>query len=306
MIVRFFSVWVILAALGGIAFPQIFADLGGLIIPMLMLIMLGMGLTLKPKDFLDLREYKSAVAVGVVLQFTVMPLVALFLATLFQLSTELTTGLVLVGSVAGGTASNVITLLACGNVALSVSMTALSTFASVILTPLLMLWLVGSEVQVPAATMVGSLLKIILLPVILGVTLNVYGEKLVNKIKPLLPPASVVVISLIVAIVVALNAERLNELALLVFVATGLHNIIGMALGYGVASLLRFDRVVCRTIAIEVGMQNSGLATALALKYFGTVAALPGALFSVWLNITGSLFASGCVRWDKKTVRQSG
>jgi len=238
------------------------------------------------------------------LQFTVMPLMALLIARLFQLNSELTTGLVLVGSVAGGTASNVITLLARGNVALSVSMTSISTLVSVLMTPLLMTWLVGSTVPVPAAAMIGSLFKIILLPVGLGVVLNVFAENWVKSLRPILPGFSVVVIALIIATVVALNAERIATVALWIFAATLLHNLSGMAIGYWVATLVGFNSVVCRTIAIEVGMQNSGLAATLALKFFGAAAALPGAIFSIWLNITGSIFASACVRWDEKPVKE--
>lgn len=297
---KLFPVWVIIAALAAMIIPEAFTGLKSWIVPLLMLVMLGMGLTLKPKDFFELHAYKAAVAAGVILQFSIMPLIALFIANVFQLSTELTVGLVLVGSVAGGTASNVITLLARGNVALSVSMTAISTFASVLMTPLLMEWLVGSQVHVPATTMIMSLFKIILLPVLGGIILNVYCESWVNKISGLLPSISVAIITLIIAIVVALNATRLKEVAALVFIATLLHNVSGMMLGYLAAVLLRFDKKVCRTIAIEVGMQNSGLATALALKFFGPIAALPGAIFSIWLNITGSLFASGCTRHESK------
>jgi len=300
MFVRLFPLWVIIAALGGMLLPQWFVDLKGYVVPLLMVVMLAMGLTLKPGDFYNLKHLKSAVAVGLLLQFTVMPLMALAIATAFQLNQDLTTGLVLVGSVAGGTASNVITLLARGNVALSVSMTAISTLVSVVMTPLLMTWLVGSTVAVPALAMIGSLFKIILLPVGLGVLCNVVIEGQVAKIRPVLPAFSVIAVAVIIAIVVALNADRFTALALWVFAATLVHNLSGMALGYWVAAMLGFNRVVCRTIAIEVGMQNSGLAATLALKFFGTATALPGAVFSIWLNITGSIFASACVRSDER------
>ena len=300
MIIRLFPIWVVLAAISGMALPELFTDLKGQINLLLMIVMLGMGLTLKPGNFLDLKDYKAAVIAGVILQFSVMPLMALLIATMFKLDTDLTAGLVLVGSVAGGTASNVIALLAKGNVALSVSMTAISTLASVLMTPLLMVWLVGSTVNVPTMEMVTSLFQIILIPVTLGVSLNVYGENFVDKIRPALPAVSVFVIVLIITIVVALNAERISEMALGIFAATLLHNVSGLLLGYLAAHLLGFDKVVCRTIAIEVGMQNSGLATALGLKFFGAIAALPGAIFSIWLNITGSIFASACAYWDEK------
>ena len=300
--VKLFPLWVVIAAVAGMLVPELFTGLQSRVALLLMIVMLGMGLTLKPRNFLDLRACKRAVLAGVMLQFLVMPFMALLIATLFRLDADLTTGLVLVGSVAGGTASNVITLLARGNVALSVSMTAISTFVSVLMTPLLMEFLVGSRVHVPAIDMVMSLFQIILLPVTFGVILNVYAGKWVAIIRPALPGISVLVIVSIIAIVVALNADRLGDVAVLMFLATLMHNLSGMALGYLAAYLLGFDRVVCRTIAIEVGMQNSGLATALALKFFGAMAAIPGAIFSIWLNITGSVFASFCVRNDERRV----
>ena len=300
MFVRLFPLWVIIAALGGMFLPQWFVELKGYVLPLLMVVMLAMGLTLKPGDFYNLKHLKSAVAVGLLLQFTVMPMMALAVATVFQLNQDLTTGLVLVGSVAGGTASNVITLLARGNVALSVSMTAISTLVSVIMTPLLMTWLVGSTVAVPALAMIGSLFKIILFPVGLGVLCNVVIEGPVAKIRPVLPAFSVIAVAIIIATVVALNADRFTTVALWIFAATLVHNLSGMALGYWVAVMLGFNRVVCRTIAIEVGMQNSGLAATLALKFFGAATALPGAVFSIWLNITGSIFATACVRSDER------
>jgi BASS family bile acid:Na+ symporter len=298
MIVKCFPIWVITAAISAKLFPAVFVSLQTLIVPLLMLVMLGMGLTLKPKDFIELRQYKAAFATGILLQFSVMPIMALLIARLCQLDTELTAGLVLVGSVAGGTASNVMTLVAKGNVALSVSMTAMSTLASVAMTPLLMVWLLGSEVAVPALDILISLFKIILLPVALGVFISIFWDRGVKRIEAALPAISVLVIVLIIAIVVALNAQRFNDIAAWVFLATLLHNLSGLFLGYVAAYLLGFNKLVCRTIAIEVGMQNSGLATALALKFFGVGAALPGAIFSIWLNITGSLFASACVRID--------
>lgn len=306
-IVKHFPVLVVISALAGMFVPEWFTDLNSLVVPLLMAVMLGMGLTLKPRDFYDLREYRFAAAAGVALQFTVMPLLALSIASIFQLNRDLTTGLVLVGSVAGGTASNVITLLARGNVALSVSMTSISTLVSVLITPLLMTWLVGSTVTVPAIAMIGSLFEIILLPVSIGVALNVFAENWVKRISPVLPAFSVMVVALIIAIVVALNAESAGIVAPWIFAATLLHNVLGMVIGYFAAAFLGLDRVICRTVAIEVGMQNSGLAATLALKFFGISAALPGAIFSIWQNITGSLFASACVGWDErkaKTVNQ--
>jgi BASS family bile acid:Na+ symporter len=288
MFLKLFPLWAPLAAAAGFLLAGPLAGWGGAIVPLLTVIMLCMGLTLKPRDFVAVGGYRLAFLAGLLLQFTVMPLMALLIATLFRLGPDLTVGLVLVGSVAGGTASNVMTFIARGNVALSVAMTATSTLAGVVMTPLLLSLLVGTTVDVPAADMLASLFRIVLLPVLIGVTINSLTPQVVRKLAPALAPLAVLAILTIIAIVVALNAGRLREVALAVVIATLLHNVSGLLLGYGAAKLLRFEPAICRTIALEVGMQNSGLATALALKFFTPVAAL----FSVWLNITGSVFAS--------------
>jgi BASS family bile acid:Na+ symporter len=299
MFLRLFPIWAPLAALiGYLCAPQM-ANWGGAIVPLLTVVMLCMGLTLKPADFIAVGRLKKAFALGMVLQFSVMPLGALLISILFGLSPELTVGMVLVGSVAGGTSSNVMTFLARGNVALSVSMTACSTLASVVMTPLLLSLLVGTKVDVPAVDMLLSLFRIILVPVVLGVAINHWAGNFTQRLLPAMAPLSVIAILIIIAIVVALNAGNLREVAVTVVFATLAHNVLGLVLGFYAARLLGFDKVICRTIAIEVGMQNSGLATALALKFFAPVSALPGAIFSIWLNITGSIFASFCIHRDK-------
>ena len=300
MLLKLFPLWAPCAALLGFFFPEQLTPLKQFIVPLLIVVMLGMGLTLKPTDFANITKYKSAIFTGMFLQFSIMPLTALLLSQLFALNTELTIGLVLVGSVSGGVASNVITYLAKGNVALSVSMTTLSTLLSVVMTPLLLTLLVKSSVEVPAQAMLLSLFKIILLPVALGVTLNKVIPHQIVKIKGILAPLSVISILIIIAIIVALNNDKLATVGLVIFFATLLHNVIGLCLGYGACYLLGFDSKTSRTIAIEVGMQNSALATALALKFFTPISALPGAIFSIWLNITGSIFAAINVYFDDK------
>lgn len=304
MFLKLFPIWAPLAALIGFLFAPSMAGWGGAIVPLLTVVMLCMGLTLKPADFIAVGRLKKAFVLGMVLQFSVMPLGALLISILFGLSPELTVGMVLVGSVAGGTSSNVMTYLARGNVALSVSMTACSTLASVLLTPLLLSLLVGSTVDVPVADMLLSLLRIILVPVVLGVAINHFVGSFAQRLQPALAPLSVIAILVIIATVVALNAGNLREVAVTVVFATLVHNVLGMVLGFYAARLLGFDKVICRTIAIEVGMQNSGLATALALKFFAPVSALPGAIFSIWLNITGSIFASSCLHADQRSANK--
>jgi len=300
MFLRLFPLWAPVAALIGFLFADSLGEQGHAIVPLLTVVMLCMGLTLKPKDFVTVGKYRYAFLVGMVLQFTVMPVGALAIATLFRLDPDLTVGLVLVGSVAGGTSSNVMTFIARGNVALSVAMTATSTLASVLLTPFLLSALVGTTVHVPAGEILASLFRIVLLPVVLGLTINSLAGEFVRKLLPALAPLAVLAILVIIAIVVGLNADRLRDVAAPVVVATLAHNLTGLLLGYFAAHLLRFEPAICRTIALEVGMQNSGLATALALKFFSPIAALPGAIFSVWLNITGSIFASLSARKQER------
>jgi BASS family bile acid:Na+ symporter len=233
----------------------------------------------------------------VVLQYLVMPATAYLVSRLLGLSPELVVGMVLVGSVAGGTASNVIAYLAKGDVALSITMTLLSTLLSVLATPYLTLFYVGRTVPVPALGMLISIAKMVLVPLALGLLFNrILGEKR-RRIENWLPFTSMIAIVAIIAIVVSLNSRNLASVGALILVAVTLHNGIGLTVGYWSARLLGFSEKVSRTVAIEVGMQNSGLGVALASKYFAPMSALPGAVFSVWHNISGSLLAG---YWGRK------
>ncbi|MGF1734677.1 bile acid:sodium symporter family protein [Photobacterium satsumensis] len=290
-ITQLFPVWAVIFALLAYISPGLFVELKAQIVPLLTIIMLAMGISLSPKDFLNVVQHKKAVGVGVVLQFLIMPLTALLISALLGFSTELTVGMVLVGSVAGGTSSNVMAFLAKGNVALSISMTAISTLLGVILTPLLVEFLVGETVDVPVSAMLMSLVKIVLIPVGIGLLINSFAQKAVAKVHALLPLVSMVAIVLIVAIVVALNADNLSQVGPMVALAVILHNGIGLAAGYYSCRILGFSESTCRTIAFEVGLQNSGLATALAMKFFSPASAIAGTIFSVWHNISGSLLA---------------
>ncbi|MFT2097409.1 bile acid:sodium symporter family protein [Marinomonas sp. 2405UD66-6] len=299
MVIQLFPLWAIL--LSALAFfqPDLFVGLKTQIVPLLMIIMLAMGLTLSPKDFKQVLKSRKAVAVGVLLQFLVMPIAAFAVAMVFGFDTELTVGMLLVGSVAGGTSSNVMCYLAKGDTALSISMTAISTLLGVVLTPFLVSLMIGTSVDVPVSSMLISLFKIVLLPVAAGVVINTLFSKVIRKAEVALPYISMFAIVLIIAIVVALSSSKLVEVGLVVAAAVILHNTIGLILGYWVTYLLGFDSRVCRTIAFEVGLQNSGLAAALAVKFFTPLSALPGTLFSVWHNISGSLLAS---YWSRRAV----
>lgn len=262
--------------------------------------MFGMGMTLTLDDFKRVLLKPQVIGLGVLIQYLIMPFSAWGISLLFQLPTELMIGMVLVGSSAGGTASNVICYLAKGDVALSISMTVCSTLLAIVAMPLLTWLYVGQTV--PVQDMLLSILKIVLLPVILGVGLNTLLQARLAKIKPVFPAISSLAIIIIIAIIVALNHGRLTTMGATIILAVMLHNLIGLVSGYQLARLAGYSRQVCRTLAIEVGMQNSGLSVALAIKYFGPAAALPGALFSIWHNLSGALLAGFWTRQRREIL----
>ncbi len=221
-----------------------------------------------------------------------MPLLAWVLAQAFSLPPELAAGVILVGTCPGGTSSNVMTYLARGDVALSVSMTMASTILAPIMTPLLTLWLAGQWIDIPAGKMMISIAQVVIAPILLGLLINHFFERPVQKAVKVLPLISVTAIVLIVGGVVSANASRIIETGALIMVVVMCHNLFGYALGFLVAKALHMDMAKVKAVSIEVGMQNSGLATSLALLHFGAAAAIPGALFSVWHNISGSLAAN--------------
>ncbi len=286
-----FPVWALAGAGAALLRPEAFAPLRPAIVPLLGVIMFGMGITLRAGDFLAVLGRPALLLGGAALQFGVMPLAAWLVARGLGLEPALLAGLVLVGSCPGGTASNVICFLARADVALSISLTAFSTLVGVFATPLLTELYAGRSVEVDVAGMIASILRIVILPVSLGVAANtLFGARLARA-RAAFPLVSVLAIATIIAIVVALSHERLRAIGLAVGVAVVVHNALGLAGGYGIPKLLGLSERQCRTFAIEVGMQNSGLGVALAVQYFSAAAALPGALFSVWHNLSGSLLA---------------
>ena len=287
-----FPLWAILASVFAYLQPEIVVGFKNWIIPLLILIMFCMGVTLKLEDFKRVGKNPKIIALTVVLQFLLMPFIAFSLSKVFNFSTDLMVGMILVGAVSGGTASNVIAYLAKADVALSITMTVVSTLLSIVITPLLTLLYVGQSIPVPATSMLFSILKIVFLPVVAGVVLNYFFHSFIEKRKDFLALLSIFAIVFIIAIVVGLNASRISTVALSLFLGVALHNLLGLVGGYYAAKLLGYDKKICKTVAIEVGMQNSGLAVALAMKYFTPLAALPGAIFSIWHNISGSLVAS--------------
>ena len=292
LIVKIFPVMAVVLSLFAWFRPQELSSLGFLIVPLLGLIMLGMGTTLAPADFIAAAKRPRAVLIGLVLQFLLMPLLAYLIGRALQLPKEQFIGLVMVGTVAGGTASNVIAYLAGGDVALSITMTACSTVAGIVLTPLISSFYLGQTVQVPAWAMFKSILLVVALPVSLGLVINRLCRRHAGLLAKVCPLVSSVGIVMVIGIITALNVSTLSQCGPLVFLAVILHNGSGLAAGYFSARLLRCDRRTSITIAIEVGMQNSGLAVALSKQFFGIASALPGAIFSVWHNLSGALFAS--------------
>ena len=300
--VRFFPLFALLISIFGCIWPQPLAALGGWIVPMLGIIMLGMGTTLSPADFVAAAKRPKAVLTGMLLQFLLMPLLAWLTAHLLHLPKEQFIGVIMVGTVAGGTASNVIAYLAGGDVALSITMTACSTLAGIVLTPLITSVYLGETVRVPAWAMFRSILLVVALPVSLGLLINRFCRKHSKLLAQICPVVSSVGIVLTIGIVVASNAENLRSCGPLVFLAVVIHNASGLTAGYFLSRLFRFDRKIAVTIAIEVGMQNSGLASALAKQFFGVASALPGAIFSIWHNLSGALFAAAARHFSKSEL----
>ena len=261
--------------------------------PLLGVIMFGMGLTLSPKDFRIVLSRPKDILLGCLAQFTVMPLLALVLTWAFSLPKELALGVILVGCCPGGTASNVITYLAKGDLALSVGMTATSTLLAPILTPFLVWLLAGTMVEVDTVGMLLSIVYVVIAPIVFGLLCQHFLPRLTKGVVPYLPACSSVTIAVVVGIIVSHNADRLLVGGLLVVVVVMLHNVCGLAIGYLLGRLLALPDAKRRAISIEVGMQNSGLASSLATLHFAAypLATIPGAIFSVWHNISGALVA---------------
>ncbi len=274
----------------GLYVKEAFLQLKPTIPYLLALIMLSMGLTLRGEEFYEVFRKPLRIIYAGLLQFTIMPLLGYILAILIRVDEKIMYGSVLIGSAPGGTASNVITYLSGGNLAYSVSMTTFSTLISPIMTPLLTYVLVGTRVDVPLASMVIDLLLIVLLPVVAGILIRSVFPK-ITHLETLLPYLAVFFIGVIIATVFAINSERLRELSMQVFILVLLHNLLGFLLGYIFAKIVGFDRTYAKTLSIEVGMQNSGLATVLALRYFPPESALPGALFSLMQNLNGLILS---------------
>ncbi|HEY4554529.1 MAG TPA: bile acid:sodium symporter family protein [Bacillaceae bacterium] len=294
-----FAVWVLLFAALAFFFPGGFTWIAAYISILLGIIMFGMGMTLSLNDFKEVFVQPKKVLIGVVAQFTIMPLLAFGLAVGLRLPPEVAIGVILVGCCPGGTASNVMTFLAKGNTALSVAVTSISTLLAPIVTPALTFLLASKWLPVSAESLVWSVVKIVLIPIILGLIAKILFKKQVEQSVKAMPLVSVVAIVAIVAAVVGANQQKIMETGLLILLVVILHNSLGLLLGYWLAKLFKLDHADQKAISIEVGMQNSGLGAALAAAHFSPLAAVPSAIFSVWHNISGPLLATW---WGKKST----
>lgn len=287
-----FALWVLLFAFLAFMLPDAFIWIAPAISVLLGIIMFGMGMTLTLKDFKHIAKHPKSVIAGVILQFTIMPLVAYALAKGLALPSEIALGVILVGSCPGGTASNVMTYLAKGNVALSVAMTTVSTLLAPLLTPAIIYLLAREWLDVSAVDMFITVLSVVLIPIVLGLIVKFILRKTTEKIIPAMPLVSVIAITAIVTAVVAGSKEQIIETGLLIFGVVILHNGFGYLLGFLIAKLFKQPYADQKSVAIEVGMQNSGLGATLANAHFAPIVAVPSAIFSFWHNISGPLLAT--------------
>jgi BASS family bile acid:Na+ symporter len=288
------GILVLIAAVLALVFPETLATVRPTVINYLLgVVMFGMGLTLNLHDFQIVFSRPKDVIIGCLAQFTVMPLLAWILSRLFALDEALALGVVLVGCCPGGTASNVITYLAKGDLALSVGMTGVSTLLAPLMTPLLTWALAGKSVDVNVVSMFLSILWVVILPIAAGLVVKWLWPRFTEQATDYLPAFSSIAIAFIVAIIIAANASKLLAGGGVILLVVMLHNLCGLSIGYLIGSLLHLTSAKKRAISIEVGMQNSGLASSLATIHFATypLATIPGAIFSVWHNISGAAVA---------------
>ena len=296
---KYFFIVILVAVAISLVYPNSFkwvlSEFNGINILNLLLsvVLFTMGTTLKADDFINVFKNPKTIGIGISAQYIVMPLIAFVLASAFSLDTALTVGLILVGTVPGGTASDVITFLAKGDVALSVSLTAVSTVISPILTPIITLVLVGNQIHFNPVDMFISIVQIVIIPIILGLILNYRFPDFCEKLKVYLPTASSIVICLIVAGVIGANKHAILTSSTVILIVIVLQYFLAMLLGFGIGRLAGMNRKQIITVAIELAFQNSGLSTSLAKTHFPNLsqATVPGALYSVLQNFAGSILA---------------
>jgi len=289
-----FPLWVLLASIAGLIYPPSFTWFKGpMITAGLGIIMLGMGVTLSLHDFQEVIKHPGRVLTGFMLQYTIMPLMGWTIAALFRLPAPLAAGVILVACCPGGTASNVIAYLAGADLPLSVCMTACSTLLAAVMTPLLSDWLIGSRIEVSAWGLFISTVQVVILPIAAGVIINRFFRKSIQKILPLAPFVAVLFITLIVGSVVGQGQELILKSGLQLAGAVFVLHSAGFLLGYAVSRVVNRNRIVARTVSIEVGMQNSGLGVVLAKQNFANASvAVPSAIASVFQSLIGSFLAA--------------
>lgn len=297
LVTRHVSLLVLLVSIISYISPGLLKPLAPNIPYLLGLIMLGMGLTMTTADFRLVFTRPGDVFFGVLLRYAIMPVVAWGVAAALQLPPALAAGVILVGCCPSGTASNVMTFLAKGDVALSVSVSSLNTLLAPLLTPTLFLLFGGAILPVPAGALFADIVKIVLVPLLAGMLIRILFARQVDRLQPVVPALSALAIVVTVGAVIAVNAARLEGVAWAALLAVMLHNGLGLLLGYLSARSLRMGETKARAITYEIGMENSGLAAALALAHLDPVAAVPGAIFSVWHNLSGSVLAG---YWSKQ------
>ena len=300
---KYMAVLVLVCAVLSLLFPAVLQPIPTKTINYLLgVVMFGMGLALNLHDFQVVFSRPKDIIIGCLAQFTVMPLLAWGLTKVFQLDEALALGVILVGCCPGGTASNVITYLAKGDLALSVGMTGVSTVLAPLLTPLLTWVLAGESIHVDVAGMLLSILWVVILPIVLGLIIKSLWPKFTEKAMDYLPAFSSVAIAFTVSIVISANASKLLASGFLIILVVMCHNLFGLGLGYLIGRLLGMSEPKKRAVSIEVGMQNSGLASSLATLHFAAypMATIPGAIFSVWHNISGAIVAW---LYTKKDIR---
>lgn len=296
---KYFFVIILLAVAIAMVYPKAFewvlSEYNGINVLnlLLSLVIFTMGTTLKADDFLNVFRNPKEISVGIAAQYLVMPVLAFTIARLFCLDTALTVGLILVGTVPGGTASDVITFLAKGDVALSVSLTAVSTVISPLLTPIITLMLIGNQIHFNPVNMFVSIIEIVIVPIFFGLLLNYKFPNFCEKLRDYLPALSSIVICLIVAGVIGANKQAILTSSAIIIVVIILQYFLAMLLGFGAGYLAGMNRKQIITVAIEIAFQNSGLSTGLAKTHFPSLsqATVPGALYSVWQNLAGSILA---------------
>ncbi len=295
-----FALWVIIFAVFAYLAPDLFKPLSAYISILLGIVMFGMGLTLKARDFSEVFTRPLQVVIGILGQFVIMPVLAFALCIGLNLPSEIAVGVILVGCCPGGTSSNVMSYLSKGDVALSVTITACTTVLAPVVTPALIYVFASQWVDIAPAAMFISILKIVIIPIVAGIVVNAMFRTAVSRVVVCLPLISVVAIVAIVCAVVAVSQARLAETGILIFVVVVLHNCLGYLCGYLLAKVCKMKLAQRKTLAIEVGMQNSGLGVALAMAHFNPMSAVPAAIFSVWHNISGPILATIFVNMTEK------